>query len=222
MYQPDMDRLRKFWHSFQQVYVDLYGSRLACMAAINGHAPAAGCMLALSCDYRLMFDNGIGKIGLNESAFGIVAPPWLGQQYIDTLGHRQAEISLSLGTLYNPAEALSIGLIDEIVTIPEAGGDGGGGEGEGEENQTPHDILLAKAKEQVMKWIRIPHHARVASKQFTRQKQIDHLLATRQEDIDHFCNFVTNERVQKSLGAYLESLRKSASKKKKQKQEGST
>ena len=73
---------------------------------------------------------------------------------------------------------------------------------------SPNDLVVAAAKQQVMKWIRIPHHARVASKQFTRSKQIQHLLSTRQEDIDHFCNFVTNERVQKSLGAYLQSLQK--------------
>ena len=182
------------------------------MAAINGHAPAAGCMLALSCDYRLMVDGeGGGKIGLNESAFGIVAPPWLGQQYIDTLGHRQAEVSLSLGTLYSPSTALSIGLIDEIVT-PNTEEDGPGDDGSGEATSS-NDLVATAAKQQVMKWIRIPPHARVASKQFTRSKQIEHLLSTRQEDIDHFCNFVTNERVQKSLGAYLESLQ--AKKKKK-------
>jgi 3,2-trans-enoyl-CoA isomerase len=47
LYKPDADRLPKFWESTQQVYIDLYGSRLATVAAIAGHAPAAGCMLAL-------------------------------------------------------------------------------------------------------------------------------------------------------------------------------
>jgi 3,2-trans-enoyl-CoA isomerase len=77
LYKPDPSRLPKFWESFQQLYFDLYGSRLATIAAMNGHAPGAGCMIALSCDYRIMSK---GKIGLNESKLGICAPPWLGQQ----------------------------------------------------------------------------------------------------------------------------------------------
>jgi 3,2-trans-enoyl-CoA isomerase len=77
LYSPDADRLPRFWESFQQVFLDLYGSRLATIAAMNGHALAAGCMLALSCDYRIMSK---GTIGLNESKLGIAAPPWLGKQ----------------------------------------------------------------------------------------------------------------------------------------------
>ena len=77
LYQPDLDRLPKFWESFQSVYLRLYGSRLSIISAMNGHALAGGCMLSLSCDYRIMSK---GSIGLNESKLGIVAPPWLGQQ----------------------------------------------------------------------------------------------------------------------------------------------
>lgn len=34
---PSDERLPKFWNSLQQVYIDLYGSRLATVAAIQGH-----------------------------------------------------------------------------------------------------------------------------------------------------------------------------------------
>jgi len=34
---PDPDRLDKFWASLQQGFLDLYGSRLATIAAIEGH-----------------------------------------------------------------------------------------------------------------------------------------------------------------------------------------
>jgi Delta3-Delta2-enoyl-CoA isomerase len=214
LYQPNTDRLVLFWTSFQQVFIDLYGSRLACMAAVNGHAIAGGCMLALSCDYRIMVDNKNGhpsktaRIGLNESAFGLLVPPWMGQQYIDTLGHRRAEMALSLGALYRASEALSMGLVDDVVVYDV----GGGGV---TELQQPNDYgnkvssdspVIAKAKEVVQEWIRIPPYARVASKKFARQRQIDQLLQTREADIEAFCASVMNERTQDNLGAYLASL----------------
>ena len=82
---PNPDRLPKFWNSLQQLYLDLYGSRMAIVAAIQGHAPAAGCFLAMACDYRIMSsgDDGIAggggdmkksfvpTIGLNETQLGI-------------------------------------------------------------------------------------------------------------------------------------------------------
>jgi 3,2-trans-enoyl-CoA isomerase len=183
LYKPDADRLPKFWESTQQVYIDLYGSRLATVAAIAGHAPAAGCMLALCCDYRIMSG---GSIGLNESKLGIVAPPWLAKQYIDTIGHRRAELALSLGTLYNHKEALAVGLVDDVQRAN----------------------IVDHAKKQAAEWIRIPPPARIAVRKLTRQAQIDHLLATREADTEHFCSFVTNEKTQRNLGAYLESMKK--------------
>lgn len=71
---PDANRLPAFWNSLQQVYIDLYGSRLATVACIQGHAPAAGCFLAMACDYRVMSAgnaNHIPTIGLNETQLGI-------------------------------------------------------------------------------------------------------------------------------------------------------
>jgi hypothetical protein len=68
----------------QQLYLDMYGSRLAIVAAIQGHAPAAGCFLAMACDYRIMSAGDMGDggnsdmmkkfvptIGLNETQLGI-------------------------------------------------------------------------------------------------------------------------------------------------------
>jgi 3,2-trans-enoyl-CoA isomerase len=190
MYQPNADRIVQFWKSFQRLYYTLYGSRLACIAAIEGHAPAAGCMLALSCDYRIMGPSG--TIGLNESKLGIVAPPWLGKQLIDTVGCRQAEMAMSLGTLFTPQEALQIGLIDFIVQ--------------------EKDQVRTKAMEIAQQWATIPPEARVASKMLTRKGRIQELKATEQEDTDYFIHFVTTDTTQTSIGAYLKML---AAKKKK-------
>ena len=54
----------------------LYVSRLATVAAVNGASPAGGCMLAMSCDGRVMTEGS--RIGLNETLLGIVAPSWCG------------------------------------------------------------------------------------------------------------------------------------------------
>jgi Delta3-Delta2-enoyl-CoA isomerase len=190
MYKPDSARLAAFWSAFQQVYLDLYGSRLACIAAVEGHAPAAGCMLSLACDYRIMSATD-GKhrptTGLNESQFGIVAPPWLAEMMASTIGHRDTEKALALGTLYSPEEALRIRLIDEVV---------------------PQEGVLAKAEQEAIKWAKIPPQARVASKMLMRQKKLLHLQVNRQEDIDSFVTFVTTDRVQEALGIYLDSLKK--------------
>jgi len=188
MKEPQLDRLKKFWSSFQQLYVDLYGSRLACIASIQGHAPAAGCMLALSCDYRIMSassESSAPTIGLNESKLGIVAPPWLGQQFIDTIGRRRAEKALTLGTLFTPEQALAMDLVDEVV---------------------PADQVEERAVEAAHEWAKIPPAARVASKMLIRQDRLNDMKAKRQADLDHFVGFVTNEKTQASLKAYLELL----------------
>lgn len=48
--------------------------RLLCVF-LQGHSPAGGCLLALSCEYRVMVGPKY-TIGLNESRVGIVAPKW--------------------------------------------------------------------------------------------------------------------------------------------------
>jgi 3,2-trans-enoyl-CoA isomerase len=212
LYKPNLDRLPEFWKSFQQLFLDLYGSKdLTTIAAIEGPAPAGGCMLALSCDYRLMdaSPKNRSNIGLNESHLGIVAPPWMCQQYIDALGHRKAELALLSGILFPPEQALKIGLVDELVRADDNGDDNleaAGG------RSSVEDAAISKAKE----FVRIPQGARAAVKQLTRGPLVDKLERDREKDVDVFCEFVTSDNVQVAIGRYLEAMVASkASKKKK-------
>uniref|UniRef100_A0A8C4NN84 Enoyl-CoA delta isomerase 1, mitochondrial n=1 Tax=Eptatretus burgeri TaxID=7764 RepID=A0A8C4NN84_EPTBU len=66
----------EFWRAVQEIWIKLYGSSLANIAAINGSSPAGGCLLALCSDYRIMANNPHFTIGLNETRLGIVAPFW--------------------------------------------------------------------------------------------------------------------------------------------------
>ena len=210
LYRPDPDRLPEFWRSFQLLFLDLYGcTELSTVAALEGPAPAAGCMLALSCDCRAMLRSpnpavgGGGPIGLNESHLGIVAPPWMCQQYIDVLGHRKAELALLAGTLFPPDQALEAGLVDELVVVEEEEDESNHRDGGSDDGISPtRRAAIAKARE----FADIPAGARTAAKKLTRGPLVETLTRDRDKDIDFFCEFVTSDPVQESLGMYLEAL----------------
>lgn len=46
------------------------------LLSLQGASPAGGCLISLSCDYRVLADNPKCVIGLNETLLGIVAPFW--------------------------------------------------------------------------------------------------------------------------------------------------
>jgi len=211
LYRPDRDRLPEFWRSFQDLFLDLYGcADLTTVAAIEGPAPAGGCMLASSCDYRVALrrsgsDGGGGgggspMIGLNESHLGIAAPPWMCRQYVDLLGHRRAELALLRGTLFRPDEALAVGLVDELVEEEEDATD------DDEDGRSSPVVRAALARARELAGI--PPAARSSTKKLTRGPLVETLTRDRERDVDYFCEFVTAEPVQEALRAYLESLAK--------------
>jgi enoyl-CoA hydratase/carnithine racemase len=85
-------------------------------AAITGHSPAAGAVLAVFCDYRVMAD-GAFKIGMNEVQVGLVPPLPLQYAMKRLTGPRVGDGLLIAGALLTPAEALRVGLVDEVVPV---------------------------------------------------------------------------------------------------------
>lgn len=73
----DLDRvtLRAFMDRFSRAMLRVFACEKPIVAAINGHAIAGGCVLALMCDVRVMVDDRDIVIGLNESQLGIGLPP---------------------------------------------------------------------------------------------------------------------------------------------------
>jgi len=177
-----------FWSSLQQFYLTLYQTPLITIAAINGHAPAGGCLLAMSCDYRLMC-NGPYTIGLNETQFGLVAPPFFVRTMINTIGFRQAERLLQFGELIGCEEALKIGLIDEI--------------------SSSNNILERSAKI-AAKFTRVNLSAKQKTKEMLRGPTAQALLDELEEDINRTISFGLHEKTQKFIATYLSSLRKRA------------
>lgn len=71
---------------------------------------------------------------------GIVAPFWFMDVMINTVGHRETEKALQLGKLYNPQQALSIGLVDSVVS---------------------QDSLQSVVEEEMREWLKIPGNIRI-------------------------------------------------------------
>jgi enoyl-CoA hydratase len=135
----DRDAMREFIERFARAMTRVLACEKPIVAAINGHAIAGGCVLALMCDWRICVDAGDGvgtgggggagggagagvgvgagmKIGLNEVQLGIGLPAIV----IEPLRAQIPAASLVPvaleGRLFTPREARALGLVHEIAT----------------------------------------------------------------------------------------------------------
>lgn len=84
------------------------------VAAIGGHSPAGGCVLALCCDYRVMA-RGAYRIGLNETQVGLVVPDAIQVLMRRVVGPHRAERLMVAGAMVESEQALAYGLVDELT-----------------------------------------------------------------------------------------------------------
>lgn len=183
-------------HACSLSRVALYGTHLVTVASIAGDAVAGGCILSLACDTRVISSEA--KIGLNEAAFGLIAPPWTVMMMIDTIGRRQAEKALSLGTIFTASDAYTIGLVDRVV---QSFGDA--------------DTIVSRvrntneeAEAEALAWSKPP--GRTATKSLLRSINLSKLMSPedRADDLKMFKDCVIRPEMQKMLGGYLASLSK--------------
>src|SRR5579864_2089326 len=82
------------------------------IAAVNGHALAGGCGIATLCDFTIAVPEA--KFGYTEVKIGFL-PAIVSVFLTRQIGDKQARNLLLTGRLVDAAEALSLGLITEIV-----------------------------------------------------------------------------------------------------------
>lgn len=114
LYEYNEEEAKDFWYLFLSFVAKITSFKKPIVAAINGHSPAGGCVIALACDTRVMAE-GKYIIGLNEVPVGIIVPNSIFNLYQFWLGKANAAKSLLEGKLFNPEEALAIGLVDEVA-----------------------------------------------------------------------------------------------------------
>ncbi|KAF4526463.1 hypothetical protein B566_EDAN014075 [Ephemera danica] len=169
MYKPNPDRVKAFWTTLQ-----------------DGHSPAGGCLLAMSCEYRVMVGPKF-SIGLNETQLGIVAPKWFMASMLGTISRREAELALTTGRMFSTDEALKIGLIDEVAT--------------------DKADAISRSEKFLASISRIPPVARKLTKLGVRHDALDWLQQNKDLDLSIFLAFVSQPVVQKGLEKYLEALK---------------
>ncbi len=101
----------------QRVFGKLESLGKPVIAAINGFALGGGCELALACTFRIASETA--RLGQPEVKLGLI-PGYGGTQRLPRLVGKGAAMKMLLtGEMIGAAEALRIGLVDEVVTQSE-------------------------------------------------------------------------------------------------------
>jgi 3,2-trans-enoyl-CoA isomerase len=161
LYDYDAAQISKFWTNFLELVYVFSSLRKPAIAAINGHSPAGGCVLALCCDYRVMAE-GKFIIGLNEIPVGLIVPESIFQLYAFWLGKGNAYRFLLEGKLMSSEEAIKVGLVDEVC------------------NQ---QSIVTVAERQMKKYIQLGWTTWQQSKMNLRRELIGHLKADQTETL---------------------------------------
>jgi len=188
LYDYNEDQVKAFWTDFMTLQAAMVSFKKPMVAAISGHSPAGGCVLAIGCDYRVMAQ-GKFIIGLNEIPVGIVVPDAIFDQYAFWLGERRAYQSLLEGKLFSVDEALQIGLIDEICN-PES--------------------VISMAERQIRKYMQLNPRAWWQSKLNLRKRLIEKANSDQTETLNQLISQWWAPETRKSLQMIIQSLQKPA------------
>lgn len=105
--------MTRFLDLLEEVVGMLYHHAAPTVAYVNGHAIAGGCVLALCCDRRICADGRL-RVGLNEVAIGLRFPPRTLEVVRRQIPRAHAHEVLLGSQLHGPADAIRVGLVDQL------------------------------------------------------------------------------------------------------------
>ncbi|XP_002132515.2 enoyl-CoA delta isomerase 1, mitochondrial [Drosophila pseudoobscura] len=185
LYKPDQERLKEFWTIFQDLWLALHLCGIPTAAAINGHAPAAGCIMATACEYRVMLPDFV--IGVHATRFSFLVSKWMMLSYQSVLPRRIVERALNQGKLFSTQEALEVGLIDEVA---------------GSKKEA-----LAQCAAFIGTFDKANPIARTLTKRMCRDSDVTELLRDRAGDLRACVDYINTPLFQEGLSAHLEGLK---------------
>lgn len=180
----DQPAIRATWESFYRLMHGLAASPIPVAAAITGHSPAGGAVLAIFCDYRVMAEGDV-KIGLNEVQVGIPLPVAILRAFVRLVGPHQAERLCVTGRLIPAAEALRIGFVDELA---------------------PLDRVVPQALAWCQEILALPPVAMAKTRQDTREDLVRIVEEGLANELDNLAHVWFSEETQTVLRAVVERL----------------
>jgi enoyl-CoA hydratase len=108
------DYVRRFLPLLSRFVRTLFAFPRPVVAAANGHAIAGGCVLVLAADARLMAE-GAGRVGVPELLVGVPFPAAALEVVRFAVPRDRVQSLIYTGRTLSPQEALTAGLVDEVV-----------------------------------------------------------------------------------------------------------
>lgn len=187
----DATALKSAWRGFFDAAIAIARSPIPVVAAIAGHSPAGGCVLALCCDYRVMTRSPDPakpfRIGLNEVQVGLAVPEGIQHLLRRVVGTYRAERLLVSGAMPTAEQALTIGLVDEVVELEQ---------------------VLSRALKWLHELLALPSSPMLATRALARADLVDALTDPKRIDLDCFMDAWNQSDTQDALLALVARLRK--------------
>src|SRR5215813_3860276 len=112
--QGGAEYVRRFLPLLSRFVRTLFAFPRPVVAAANGHAIAGGCIIVLAADARLMAE-GSGRIGIPELLVGVPFPAAPLEVVRFAVPQDKVQSLIYSGRTLLPQEALTAGLVDEVV-----------------------------------------------------------------------------------------------------------
>ncbi len=186
LYDTPREHIESFWRVFQDLWFQVYSSKLVTLSVINGHCLAAGTVISAACDYRLGI-KGRYTIGVPAAKVGLVAPPLFLATLSTLMGKRKTEHALQTGKTFSPTEAVDIGLIDQVCTAQEA-------------NKASLQVLAP--------YLSVCQLSRKTMKEYLRAELVANFEQMREKDMHNFVDYVMKDSVQKTLSNYIQKMKR--------------
>ncbi|MEP6484885.1 MAG: enoyl-CoA hydratase/isomerase family protein [Rudaea sp.] len=179
-------------------FVDFFGlcgalatSPIPIVAAITGHSPAGGAVLAIFCDYRVMaraVDPAKPfRIGLNEVQVGLTVPVIIQSGLQRLVGTYRAERLMVSGTMADSEQAMAMGLVDELADV---------------------DQVVPRSIEWLRELMKLPPLAMLGTRQIARRDLAKLFESSDAFELDEFAESWFGSETQAALKALVAKLKK--------------